>query len=305
MERWHSAMQDLNDLCFFAKVVEHEGFAPAGRLLGIPKSSLRRRISLLEERLGVRLLQRSTRGFTVTEIGQVYYRHCLAMLAEAEAAQEAVELVQAEPQGLIRVSCPVMLSLTTVGPLVARFIAKYPRVRIDYEVTNRRVDVINERFDVAFRVRLPPLESSDLVMKVLGESAQLLAASPALLDRLGRPQSPADLKRVESLSFNLAGSEHAWRLVGPDGMGHEVTHQPRLTTDDMTTLRQAALDGAGIAQLPDYIVAADITRGKLEVLLPDWSPPKAIIHAVFPSRRGLLPAVHHFIDFLAVEMNRA
>jgi DNA-binding transcriptional LysR family regulator len=118
------------------------------------------------------------------------------MLAEAEAAQEAVELVQAEPQGLIRVSCPVMLSLATVGPLVARFIAKHPRVRIDYEVTNRRVDVIDERFDVALRVRLPPLERSDLVMRVLGESAQLLTGSPALLDRLGRPESPPDLKQL-------------------------------------------------------------------------------------------------------------
>src|SRR4029453_15037613 len=142
MERWHSAMQDLNDLYFFAKVVEHEGFAPAGRLLGIPKSTLSRRISLLEERLGVRLLQRSTRRFTVTEIGQVYYRHCLAMVAEAEAAREAVGGVQAEPQGLIRVSCPMALSLTTVAPLVSRFLAKNPRVQIDYEVTNRRVDVI-------------------------------------------------------------------------------------------------------------------------------------------------------------------
>lgn len=295
-------MQDLNDLYFFAKVVEHEGFGPAGRLLGVPKSTLSRRVSLLEERLGVRLLQRSTRRFTVTEIGQVYYRHCLAMLAEAEAAQEAVELVRAEPQGLIRVSCPVMLSLTTVGPLVARFVAKFARVRIDYEVTNRRVDVINERFDVALRVRLPPLESSDLVMRVLGESSQLLAGSPALLDRLGRPQSPADLKRFESLSFNLAGGEHAWRLAGADSAMQAVPHQPRLTTDDMMTLRQAALDGAGIVQLPDYILAADIARGDLEVLLPDWSPPKAIIHAVFPSRRGLLPAVRHFIDFLAIEM---
>jgi DNA-binding transcriptional LysR family regulator len=298
-------VHDLNDLYFFAKVVEHEGFAPASRVLGIPKSTLSRRVSLLEQRLGVRLLHRSTRRFTVTEIGQVYHRHCLAMVAEADAAQEMVERVHAEPQGLVRVSCPVMLSLTTVGPLVARFVAKYPRVRIDYEVTNRRVDLINERFDVALRVRLPPLESSDLVMKVLGESALLLAGNPALLDRLGRPQSPADLTRFESLSFNLAGSEHAWRLTGSDGTTQGIPHQPRLTTDDMMTLRQAALDGAGIVQLPDYILAQDIARGDLEALLPDWSSPRAIIHAVFPSRRGLLPAVRALIDFLAAEMREA
>ena len=302
MERRWAAMQDLNDLYFFAKVVEHKGFAPAGRVLGIPKSTLSRRVSLLEERLGVRLLQRSTRRFVVTEIGQDYYRHCLAMVAEAEAAQEAVERVQAEPQGLIRVSCPMMLSLTTVAPLVSRFLAEHPRVRIHYEVTNRRVDVIEEGFDVALRVRMPPLESSDLVMKVLGESTLLLVGSTALLDRLGRPQSPADLPRFESLGFSLAGGEHAWRLIGPDGTVEAVPHQPRLTTDEMMTLRQAVLDGVGIAQLPDYILAGDLACGNLEVLLPGWSPPRGIIHAVFPSRRGLLPAVRRFIDFLAVEM---
>ncbi|PZV38561.1 LysR substrate-binding domain-containing protein [Mesorhizobium kowhaii] len=295
-------MQDLNDLYFFAKVVEHKGFAPASRVLGIPKSTLSRRVSLLEERLGVRLLQRSTRRFAVTEIGQGYYRHCLAMVTEAEAAQEAVERVQAEPRGLIRVSCPMMLSLTTVAPLVSRFLAEHPRVQIHYEVTNRRVDVIEEGFDVALRVRMPPLESSDLVMKVLGESTLLLAGSPALLDRLGRPLLPADLTRFESLGFSLAGGEHAWRLTGPDGTVEAVPHQPRLTTDEMMTLRQAALDGVGIVQLPDYILTGDIACGNLEVLLPDWLPPRGIIHAVFPSRRGLLPAVRRFIDFLAVKM---
>ncbi|WP_439370350.1 LysR substrate-binding domain-containing protein [Bradyrhizobium sp. PMVTL-01] len=295
-------MHDLNDLYLFAKVVEHGGFAPASRVLGMPKSTLSRRISLLEQRLGIRLLHRSTRRFSVTDIGQAYHRHCLAMVEEADAAQEMVERVQAEPQGLIRVSCPVMLSLTTVGPLVAQFATKYPRVRIDYEVTNRRVDVINERFDVALRARLPPLESSDLVMKILGESAQLLTGSPALLQRLGRPQAPADLTRFESLSFNLGAAEHLWQLTGPDGTTQAIAHKPRLTTDDMTTLRQAALGGAGIVQLPDYFLAQDIADGKLEVLLPAWSPPRAVIHAVFPSRRGLLPAVRTFIDFLAAEM---
>ena len=161
---------------------------------------------------------------------------------------------------------------------------------MDYEVTNRRVDLINERFDVALRVRLPPLESSEFVMKILGESAQLLAGSPALLDKLGRPQSPTDLRRFESLSFNLGAAEHLWHLTGPDGTTQVIDHKPRLTTDDMTTLRQAALAGAGIVQLPDYFLAQDIADGKLEVLLPAWSPPRAVIHAVFPSRRGLLPA---------------
>ena len=295
-------MQDLNDLYLFAKVVEHRGFSPAGRALGIPKSTLSRRVSLLEERLGVRLLQRSTRRFAVTEVGLDFVQHCLAMVAEAEAAQEAVERVQAEPRGLIRVSCPIPLSLTTVAPLVARFLARHPGVRIHYEVTSRRVDVIEEGFDVAIRVRPPPLESSDLVMKVLGESASVIVAGPALLGSQDRPQSPSDLTRFESLGMILTGGEHAWRLTGPDGTVQEVPHQPRLTTDDMETLRQAALEGVGIVQLPDFIVAQDIGAGRLEVLLPDWSAARGITHAVFPSRRGLLPAVRHFLDFLAAEM---
>jgi DNA-binding transcriptional LysR family regulator len=300
-----AAVQDLNDLYFFCKVVEHEGFAAASRVLGVPKSTLSRRVSLLEERLGVRLLQRSTRRFAVTEIGQDYYRHCLAMVTEAEAAQVAVERVQAEPQGLVRVSCPLMLSLTSVAPLVSRFLAEHPRVQIQYEVTNRRVDVIEEGFDVALRVRMPPLESSDLVMKVLGESTLLLVGSPALIERFGRPHSPADLMRFESLSLSLAPGQQAWQLTGPDGKAEAVPHRPRLTTDKMMALRQAALDSVGIVQLPDYIVAADIASGKLEVLLPGWPSPRAIIHAVFPSRRGLVPAVRRFIDFLAVEMSEA
>lgn len=295
-------MQDLNDLYLFAKVVEHRGFSPAGRALGIPKSTLSRRVSLLEERLGVRLLQRSTRRFAVTEVGQDFVQHCLAMVAEAEAAQEAVERVQAEPRGLIRVSCPIPLSLATVAPLVARFLAQHPGVRIHYEVTSRRVDVIEEGFDVAIRVRPPPLESSDLVMKVLGESASVIVASPALLGSQDRPQSPSDLIHFESLGMILISGEHAWRLTGPDGTVQEVPHHPRLTTDDMETLRQAALEGVGIVQLPGFIVAQDIAAGRLEVLLPDWSAARGITHAVFPSRRGLLPAVRHFLDFLAAEM---
>ena len=155
------------------------------------------------------------------------------------------------------------------SPLVARFLAKHPGVRIHYEMTSRWVDVIEEGFDVAIRVRPPPLESSDLVMKVLGESVSVLVGSPALLDLQVRPQSPADLARFESLGMSLTGGEHAWRLTGPGGTVQEVLYQPRLTTDGMETLRQAALESIGIVQLPDFIVAQDIAGGSLEVPLPD------------------------------------
>ena len=162
-------MQDLNDLYFFAQVVDHNGFAAAARALGMPRSRLSRRIGLLEERLGVRLIQRSTRRFAITEIGRGYYRHCIAMLVEADAAQEAIERVRAEPQGIVRVSCPSPLLYFQVGEMVVRFMAERPKVEVHLESTSRPVDVIREGFDVAIRARFPPLEESDLVMKVLAE----------------------------------------------------------------------------------------------------------------------------------------
>jgi DNA-binding transcriptional LysR family regulator len=141
-------MQDLNDLFYFARVVEHGGFAPAGRALGVPKSTLSRRIALFEDRLGSRLLQRSSRHFRMTEIGETFYRHCLAMVAEAEAALEAVEHDQAEPRGTLQVTCPVSLMLSLVAPMVSHFMTAYPRVSVRLSATNRRVDVIDEGVDV-------------------------------------------------------------------------------------------------------------------------------------------------------------
>ncbi len=171
---------DLNDLYYFAQVVDHQGFAPAGRVLGIPKSKLSRRVAMLEERLGVRLIQRSTRRFSVTELGQTYYAHCKAMLVEAEAAESAIEQTRAEPSGLVRMSCPVALLHARVGDMIADFMAANPKVIVHLEATNRRVDVVAEGIDLAVRVRVPPLEDSDLVMRVLAERAWCFVASPAL-----------------------------------------------------------------------------------------------------------------------------
>ena len=210
-------MQDLNDLYYFAQVVDHGGFAPAGRALGMPKSKLSRRIALLEERLGVRLIQRSTRRFAVTEIGQNYYAHCKAMLVEAQAAQEAIEQTRAEPCGIVRLTCPVALLDVRVGEMLAAFMAAHPRVDLHLEATNRRVDVVGEGVDVAIRVRPPPLEDSDLVMRVLGDRGQCLVASPSLLGRLGAPGVPADLSRFPSLDLGAPQDDHAWHLLGPDG----------------------------------------------------------------------------------------
>src|SRR5688572_25591894 len=167
-------MQDLNDLYYFVQAVDHGGFTPAGRALGMPKSRLSRRIALLEERLGVRLIQRSTRQFAVTEIGRAFYEHCRAMLVEAEAAQEVVDASLAEPRGVIRLSCPIALLHVHVGAMLADFMALYPQVTLNLDATNRRLDPVGEALDLAIRVRPPPLQNSDLVMRVLADRGQCL-----------------------------------------------------------------------------------------------------------------------------------
>lgn len=291
-------MQDLNDLYYFAQVVDHGGFAPAGRALGVPKSKLSRRIALLEDRLDVRLIQRSTRHFSVTEIGQVFYAHCKAMLVEAEAASEAIEVTRSEPCGIVRVTCPVALLDAQMGKMIADFMVIHPRVEVHLEETNRRVDVVGEGIDVAIRVRPPPLEDTDLVMRVLAERGQCLVASPPLLERAGTPQVPADLAQLPSMDLGIPQNEHVWNLFGPDGAHAAVHHNPRLITRGMFMLRTAAVAGVGVVQLPMMMVRQQITGGDLIHVLPMWAPRREVIHAVFASRRGLLPSVRTLIDFL-------
>ncbi|MCY1419473.1 HTH-type transcriptional regulator DmlR [compost metagenome] len=294
-------MEDLNDLYFFARVVEHGGFAPAGRALDMPKSKLSRRIAALEERLGVRLIQRSTRHFSVTEIGQEYYRHCLAMLVEAEGAAEVIDRHRSEPQGIVRLSCPTALLHFWVGPMLARFMVANPLVELHVEATNRQVDLIQEGIDVALRVRFPPLESSDLVMKALGNSRQMLTATPELRARLPERVTPADVAGLPSLHWGSVQRDYQWQLDGPDNARAAVRYHPRLVTDDLVALRQAALAGVGVVHLPSVVVQADLNAGRLVNVLPDWAPRTGLVHAVFPSRRGLLPSVRALLDFLEEE----
>jgi DNA-binding transcriptional LysR family regulator len=295
-------MQDLNDFRFFVAVVEQNGFSAAARKLGMPRSRLSRRIGLLEENLGIRLVQRSTRQFTVTEIGQEFYRHCLAMVVEAEAAQEVIERMRAEPRGTVKVGCPSSVIYFQVGEMIARFMAKYPKVHVQLESTNRRVDVIKEGFDVAIRVRFPPLDDNDLVVRKFAESTQRLVASPGLVEGcFSRPLVPADLTVMPSLSWGSPTGGHEWRLEGPRGATATVLHDPRLVTEDMVALRQAALAGIGVCQFPTMVVQQDLATGRLIDILPQWAPRSGVVHAVFPSRRGLLPSVRALMDHLAAE----
>lgn len=291
-------MQDLNDMLFFAEVAERGSFAAAGRVLGVPKSRLSRRVAELEDRLGVRLLHRSTRKLSLTEVGALYLRHCLAMRSEALAAGEVVQRLAAAPRGTVRVTCPVTLAQTVVGDMVPRFLLAHPQVRVEMEVANRVVDPVEEGVDVALRVRTTLQDSASLVVKQLGRSASLLVASPALLARQGLPAAPDDLARLDSVAMSAVDGRTTVQLLGPDGAQFSWQHQPRYVADDLDTLVRAAQAGVGVALLPGYLCRPALDDGRLVQLLPDWSPPVGIVHAVFASRRGLVPAVRAFLDHL-------
>ncbi|NPC54336.1 LysR substrate-binding domain-containing protein [Caenimonas soli] len=291
-------MQDLNDMLYFAEVVDRGGFAAAGRSLGLPKSKLSRRIAELEARLGVRLLQRTTRKLSLTEAGELYHRHCVAMREDAEAAEEAVAVVLTEPRGTIRVTCPVTLAHSTVGPLLPLFLERHPQVRVDMQVSNRVVDLVQDGIDVALRVRPTLDDSGSLIVKNLGNTQGLLVASPGQLERQGRPHSVEDLQQLATVAMSAADGRATWRLLGPGGRHYDFQHRPCYTADDLLTLRYAVLKGVGMMVLPDYMCRRDIRKGLLEEVLPGWAPQTGVIHAVFPSRRGLVPAVRRFLDFL-------
>ncbi len=295
-------MQDLNDMLYFAEVAERGGFAAAGRALGLPKSRLSRRVAELEARLGVRLLQRTTRKLSLTGVGEIYLRHCSAMRDEALAAAEAVEHMQVEPRGTLRISCPVTLAQSALGYLIPRYLALHPQVRIDMRVTNRVVDLVEEGMDIALRVRPTLDDSGSLVVKQLGSTAGHLLASPEQLRRQGTPTRPEDLARLDTVAMSQVDGLSTWPLVGPAGEEFVFEHRPRFVADDLQTLKLAVLAGTGISFLPESLSAAELQAQLLVPVLPDWAPRPGMAHAVFPSRRGQVPAVRSFLDFLGQNM---
>jgi DNA-binding transcriptional LysR family regulator len=295
-------MQDLNDMFFFAEVAERGGFAAAGRWLGLPKSRLSRRVAELEARLGVRLLQRTTRKLSLTEVGEIYLRHCTAMRDESLAASEAVAQMQVEPRGTLRISCPLTLAQSTLGYLIPRYLAQHPQVRIDMRVTNRAVDLVDEGIDVALRVRADLNDSGSVVVKQLGATCSLLLGSPDQLARQGTPNGLADLARLDTVAMASHDGKSAWVLVGPEGEEVVFNHHPRYVADDLQTLKLAMLAGTGIGFLPESLCRAEVQARLLVPVLPGWTLRPGMVHAVFPSRRGQVPAVRSFLDFLGEHM---
>jgi DNA-binding transcriptional LysR family regulator len=290
-------MPDLNDYAFFAEVVRHGGFAAAGRALRMPKSKLSRRIAGLETRLGVRLIERSTRRFRVTEVGQAFYDRCQAMLEEAEQAEALMLQARSEPQGRVRFSCPHgMVEVLSSG--LPAFLRRFPKVRLQMVATDHPVDLIAERIDLALRVRIELTTDASLTMRTLGHSRRILVASPAVANIISSSDI-AGLADLPTLSSTDEPGEIVWNLLGPDGGTHAQRHEPRMTCGDFVALRDAAAAGLGVTLLPDHVCRNDLASGRLVRIFPEWSGQNGIVHIVFTTRRGLPPAVRAFIDHLA------
>ncbi|GLR83626.1 LysR family transcriptional regulator [Bradyrhizobium iriomotense] len=293
-------MRDLNDLQFFVAVVVNRGFSAASRALGVPKSRISRRVALLEERLGVRLLDRSTRGLGLTQVGQQIYEHAQAAMIEADAVEEVALRMQAEPRGLVRLSCPLGLQGAIAGPLPG-FLAAHPQLRVQCIATNRPVDLIHEGVDVAIRVRERLDTDADLQVKRIGVSRRILVASPNLLATAGVPKSPADLGNFPILDQDEQ-SGGTWLLTAENGETSSVPVEPRLASGSFDILMAAASQGTGITLLPARYCQNALASGALVRVLPEWSGTEGILHLVFVSRRGMLPGVRAVIDFAATAL---
>ncbi|MFL9912227.1 LysR family transcriptional regulator [Paraburkholderia sp. RL17-337-BIB-A] len=291
-------INDLNDLRIFAEVVEHGSFTAAARTRGMQTSKLSRRVRALEEELQVRLLNRTSRSLSLTETGRQFHEHCLAVVAESKAAKDIVDQTRTMPQGTVRVSCPVALLSSGVSAIISRYIDDNPQVQVLLDATNRRVDVVEEGLDFAIRVRRPPLENTDLAVRQLGLSIHILVASPELAARHPAPGSLESLKEWPTLSMANGSGRFAWNLVDTKGQATSLTHHPRLATDDLASLRIAAMQGVGVALLPRELVGDDIQAGRLRHLLPDLASTPGLVHAIFATRRGMVPAVRHLLDAL-------
>lgn len=284
---------DLNEVVVFAKVVEAGSFVGAARELSMPKSTVSRKVSELEARLGARLLQRTTRQLSLTDAGRAYYRHAARVLAELDEAEHAVTRMQEVPRGLLRVTTPI--NVAYLGRLFTTFLDQFPEVTLEMVCTQRVVDLVEEGFDVSIRVGR--LADSSLIARYLGSEKSHLVASPAFLAQHALPKSPADLQGKPVLVFSALPEPTVWHLVRGDERA-KVPVEPRFTVNDFDLVYRAVLDGVGIALLPSHRASDDLQQGRLVRLLPEWCTPTLQFHAVYPSTRHLAPKVKAFVEHL-------
>ena len=290
-------LDDLDAMAAFARIVEAGSFSAAARELGRSKSAVSKQIARLEDRLGVRLLNRTTRRLSLTEAGRSFHEGCRRMLAEAEAAERAMTYLSGAPRGTLRVNAPMSFGVLHVAPALAGFMRRYPEISVELVLDDREVDLVGEGFDVGVRIRALP--DSSLVARRLAPFRRFVCAAPSYLAAHGAPEAPEDLPRHACLLYSYQAERSVWRLRGPSGE-RRIGVSGRLTANNGGALRSAALAGLGLAFLPSFIVGDDLREGRLDRVLPDWSTADDIaVHAIYPVGRNLSPKVRVFVDHLA------
>jgi DNA-binding transcriptional LysR family regulator len=295
-------MLNLNDLLVFVRVVDYGGFAAASRALGIPKSTLSQRLSALEKAIGVRLVQRTSRSFVVTEIGRDFHRHAAAMLIEAEAAEHVIKGRLAEPSGTVRITTSLPIAQFRLARVLPRLAASYPKVRVELHVSDRFVDIVQEGFDIAIRNHFAALPDTDLVQRRINFDPAWLVASVEYLQEKGMPVQPEDASALDGLM--ASPSDTAWRLQNDQGVVAEVTPLPRYVANETVCLLEAAKAGLGVACLASSFCAPLIASGALVRLLPEWTANGVATTLLMPHRRGQLPSVRVIADRLIAELSQ-
>ncbi len=289
-------MIDLNDMLLFAQVVDSGSFTAAARELGMPKSTLSRRISNLETQLDSRLLHRTTRSLRLTDIGTEFYDHCVRVVNEAKEAERLINLNLDEPRGLLRVTGPTDWGNNYIGTIVSEYLQHYPEVQLELMLTNRFVDLVAEGFDLALRAG--HLEDSSMIARRLGESRMLLCAAPAYLEQHGTPQNPEQLREHICLAYPGGDGRTTLQFSSSNSLS-QVEIKGRLVANSVTTLRDAAIAGLGITTLPSSLCRDALDRGLLLPIMQEWQLPEDGVYAVYPSPRHLTLKVRSFIDFIA------
>ncbi len=289
-------MLNLNDLVYFAVAVEQGGFAAAARRLGLPKSTISKRVAALEAALSARLIHRTSRSFALTDLGRDFYAHARAALIEAEAAEEIVRSRQAEPSGTVRITASVPTAQFLLAPHLPRLARAYPRLHLQLHVSDRFVDVVQEGYDIAVRDHFDPLPDSGLVQRRVDVDPVMLFASPDYLQRCGVPEAPQALVDHDGL---LTGPDATvWRLRDGQGREAEVVPLARMTANESVVLIEAAVAGLGIACLPGKLCGEAVEAGRLVRVLPEWHAGSVTTTLVMPHRRGQLPGVRAAVEFL-------
>lgn len=286
----------LDDALIFTRVVECHSFTSAATTLGMQKSTVSRRIVQLEERLGVRLLNRTTRKLRLTEVGQAYYERCRQIMQEFAEAEQAIMQLQSEPTGLLRVSSPIEFGQLFLGGVVGEFMCRYPEIQVEVDLTTRVIDPVEEGVDVVIHRGRP--QDSSLVARPMMASRRQLFASPDYLRQHGTPQTPQDLMQHRCI-HTVMDSSRKWRFEEPD---ISINITPVLTVNNITFAREAAIAGAGIINVPGFIADPQVEEGKLCRLLHDCKLPCSELYALYPSRRFQSMKVKAFIDFVIARL---